>query len=169
MPGTLPQQIHPLAQLLRHLTRACVRIVASPCSSCTPSLPCSVVLHEPTFPFSLVPHLLDSTISTACLFGFLLLTSQPDHDFFPLQKLSFSLYNSPIDWWRSCANPVFPASPCASISNRLMGSGVRLRSTRIDAAAHSPLFLTLSIFAASILNSLGSPLCSLGPPGVGTI
>jgi hypothetical protein len=51
-------------------------------------------------PFSLAPHLLDSAISTASLFVFLLLTSQPDHDFFPLQKLSFSLYNSPIDWWR---------------------------------------------------------------------
>src|SRR5690349_5569897 len=98
MPGTLPQQIYPLALLLRHLTRSCVRTVASPCSSCTPSLPCSVVLHEP-LPFSLAPHLLDSAISTASLFVFLLLTSQPDHDFFPLQKRSFFLYNSFIDGW----------------------------------------------------------------------
>jgi hypothetical protein len=51
-------------------------------------------------PFSLPPHRLDSASPTACLFVFLLLTSQPDHDFFPLQKRPFSLYNSPIDWWR---------------------------------------------------------------------
>jgi hypothetical protein len=38
-------------------------------------------------PFSLVPHLFDSAISTAGLFVFLLIPSQPDHDFFPLQKL----------------------------------------------------------------------------------
>ena len=47
--------------------------------------------------FSLAPHRLDSAISTACLFGFLLLPSLPEHDFLPLPKRSFSLYNSFVD------------------------------------------------------------------------
>jgi len=34
-------------------------------------------------------------------------------------------------------------------------SGVRLSSTRTDAAAHTPFFLTFTLLAASILNSLG--------------
>ena len=30
----------------------------------------------------------------------LLFIPKPDHDFFPLQKQSLSMYNSFIDWWR---------------------------------------------------------------------
>jgi hypothetical protein len=46
--------------------------------------------------------------------------------------------------------------PGAIISNRFVSSGVRLRSTRNDAAALSLPLLILSLSAASILNSLGS-------------
>jgi hypothetical protein len=49
--------------------------------------------------FSLAPDFLDSALPTARLFVFLRLPSLPDHDFFPLQKRSFSMYNSSIGWW----------------------------------------------------------------------
>ena len=41
-----------------------------------------------------------------------------------------------------------------------MVSGVRLSSTRTDAAAHRSLFMTFVIPAASILNSSGTPLAN---------
>jgi hypothetical protein len=46
--------------------------------------------------FSLAPDFLDSACPAACLFVRILPVLQPDHDFFPLQKHSFSMYNSPI-------------------------------------------------------------------------
>jgi hypothetical protein len=52
----------------------------------------------------------------------------------------------------------FSGWPSALISNRAVCSGVRLRSTRSDAAALTLLLLTLSLSAASILNSLGCTL-----------
>ncbi len=41
---------------------------------------------------------------------------------------------------------------------QVVSSGVRLRSTRIDAAALALLLLTLSLSAVSILNSLGAQM-----------
>jgi hypothetical protein len=49
--------------------------------------------------FPLAPDFLASTCPAACLFVRILPVLQPDHDFFPLQKRSFSMYNSCIDWW----------------------------------------------------------------------
>jgi hypothetical protein len=50
-------------------------------------------------PLPLAQGFLDSACPAAGLFVFLVLPSQPDHDFFPLQKHSLCMYNFSIDWW----------------------------------------------------------------------
>jgi hypothetical protein len=155
IPRPLTQPPHPLTLLLCNPTRSPVHTVASPCSSSIPWHPCCVVRHDP-FALPLAPDLFDSTCPAACLFVFLRLISQPDHDFFPLQKASLCMYNSSIDWWRVRVGWPLPAWLTDLISNRIVSWGVRLRSTRNDAAALTRFLLTLSLSAASFLNSLGA-------------